>query len=418
MKLPALLLVASLAANAALLFLYCGRGHPTPLPPPTSAAPTLNPQLSAPTDLPAGVPPNTWSALDTPDLRALVTRLRATGFAPHVIRALVEARINSEFDRRFRELEALHPRRAYWQPAPLPFSAGEPQRLEAYRSLANEKKHLLQNLLPGLDPAADARETKMLHRRFGELPAEKLARVKALHDDYTELRGQVTAGFSSITLPEDRSQIELLRRELRTDLAKLLSPAELADYERRASPFVYTQQGTITAMDATEAEFNAIADIHQKFAGEVFSARGSSAEAVLRRETVQAEIAAQLQTALGDTRYADYVRASHREYQRIIALGGNPPVAATVQAFDALNAAAQASARIVGDLTLSPEQQRAALMQLAGTAESQISAALGPAVASRYLKFSNSWLQDLRNGRAFAVTPDGLRTLPITPRKP
>ena len=81
-------------------------------------------------------------------------------------------------------------------------------------------------------------------------------------------------------------------------------------------------------------------------------------------------------------------------------------------------AAAQDSARIVGDLTLSPDQQRAALTQLAGTAENRITAALGPAAASRYLKYANSWLQDLRNGRAFAVAPDGLRTLPRTPRKP
>ena len=82
------------------------------------------------------------------------------------------------------------------------------------------------------------------------------------------------------------------------------------------------------------------------------------------------------------------------------------------------NKAYRKSARIVGDLTLSPDQQRAALTQLASAAESQITAALGPAAASRYLKYANSWLQDLRYGRAFAVTPDGLRTLPRTPRKP
>ena len=423
MKLPALLLVGSLAANAALVFILCRRGDPTPHPAPTTVPPALTSALSAPDSasaLPHGVTPRTWANLDTPDLRQLVTRLRACGFAPHVIRALVEARIETEFARRLRELEARLPARAFWQPDPQPYLADEPRRLEAYRPLVNERKRLLQTLLAGIDPEADAREAKTLQQRYGELPAEKLARVKALPDDAAEISRQTRDECRGVMLPEDRAQLELLRREQRADLAQLLTPAELAEYDRRASPFIYTQQTILTAMDATEAEFLTISGVYQKFAGEVLpSPSGNYAENVLRRDDVQAAIAAQLKTALSEARYADYVRASHPEYRRILFFVGDPPApAAAVQTFGTLNAAAQDSARIVGDLTLSPDQQRAALTQLAGTAENRITAALGPAAASRYLKYANSWLQDLRNGRAFAVAPDGLRTLPRTPRKP
>jgi hypothetical protein len=337
-----------------------------------------------------------------------------------VIRALVEARIETEFARRFRELEARLPARAFWQPDPQPYLADEPRRLEAYRPLVNERKRLLQTLLAGIDPEADAREAKTLQQRYGELTAEKLARVKALHDDYAEISRQTRDEFRDVMLPEDRAQLELLRREQRADLAQLLTPAELVEYDRRDSPFSYAQKGILTFMDATEAEFLAISGVYQKFAGEVLPGPGgNSAENVLRRDDVQAEIAAQLQNALGAARYADYVRASHPEYQRILYfLGDQPAAGAASQTFGALNAAALDSARIVGDLTLSADQQRAALTQLASAAEIQITAALGPAAASRYRRFANSWLQDLRNGRAFAVTPTGLQLLPRGPRKP
>jgi hypothetical protein len=421
MKLPTLLLVGSLTANAALVFVLFRRGDPTPLPAPTTVPPALSSALSASgSALPPGVTPRAWATLDTPDHRQLITRLRACGFAPHVIRALVEARIETEFARRFRELEARLPARAFWQPDPQPYFADEPRRLEAYRPLINERKRLLQTLLAGIDPEADAREVKTLQQRYGELPAEKLARVKALHDDYAEISYQTRDEFRGVMLPEDRAQLELLRREQRADLAQLLTPAELAEYDRRDSPFSYAQKTILTAMDATEAEFLVISGVYQKFAGEVLPGPGgNSAENVLRRDDVQAEIAAQLKTAIGDARYADYVRASHPEYQRILYFLGDPPAAgAASQTFGALNAAALDSARIVGDLTLSADQQRAALTQLASAAEIQITAALGPAAASRYRWFANGWLQDLRNGRAFAVTPTGLQLLPRGPRKP
>ena len=423
MKFPTLLLVGSLTANAALVFVLFRRGDPTPLPAPATVPPALSSALSASgpaSALPPGATPRTWATLDTPDHRQLITRLRACGFAPHVIRALVEARIETEFARRFRELEARLPARAFWQPDPQPYLADEPRRLEAYRPLVNERKRLLQTLLAGIDPEADAREAKTLQQRYGELTAEKLARVKALHDDYAEISRQTRDEFRDVMLPEDRAQLELLRREQRADLAQLLTPAELVEYDRRDSPFSYAQKTILTAMDATEAEFLVISGVYQKFAGEVLPGPGgNSAENVLRRDDVQAEIAAQLQNALGAARYADYVRASHPEYQRIIYFVGDPPAAgAASQTFGALNAAALDSARIVGDLTLSADQQRAALTQLASAAEIQITAALGPAAASRYRWFANGWLQDLRNGRAFAVTPTGLQLLPRGPRKP
>ena len=77
---------------------------------------------------------------------------------------------------------------------------------------------------------------------------------------------------------------------------------------------------------------------------------------------------------------------------------------------DALIEALQSQVIVRGDPALAAA--------VASAAEIQITAALGPAAASRYRWFANGWLQDLRNGRAFAVTPTGLQLRPRGPRKP
>lgn len=418
MKLPALLLAASLAANAALLFLYCGRGHPTPLPPPASiptpVALSLHAHpstLNASTSLPLGLTPRTWSALDTPDLRQLIARLRATGFSPSVIRAIIQARLNNHRTERTLELEASFADGPFWKAEPRYPYTYDPERGAAYRTLHREQAQLRRELLTGLDPAADAAELSDRRRAYGELPPEKLDQLQRLDADYQDLRSQITESFRGVILPEDRAQMELLAREKRADLARILSPAELDEYDRRTSPFLLnTLNRVLTAMDASEAEFRTIAKIQQPYAEAIHSNLSNATPADRdQRITAQQALDAQLKIALGDARYADYVRAKNGEFQQLVQLAVQADLPATTakQTFAFRDTVAQESSRIYAATDLTYDQKRAALTALAQNTRAQLTATLGATAAPAYLKTADRWLSILEKGGSVSFTTTG-----------
>ncbi len=393
MKLPALLLVASLAANAALLFVYVRRGEPTPLPPPASAAPALNPQLSAPTSLPAGVPPNTWSALDTPDLRALVARLRATGFSPRVIRAIIEARVREKYTAYY--LGKLPPPAdtPYWKPS-REFFPGHDQVFPDLVAFWREQTPITEELIASLSPEEAAAHASKLRRDFGDLPREKINRIRQLDEDYYDLRREVLVAADGLKLPEDDAKLDLLEREKKSDLAALLTPVELAAYEFAKTPVPYGLRRAFTVMDATEAEYRSLVPYLKTIAVDQPDA------------ATTALAATQAKAALGEVRYAEFLRASDREFQQLTYLTqqASLPAPTAVQALAARDTAVQESNRIAQDATLTYDQKRAALATLAENTRAQLTATLGPA-APTYLTFAEKWLTGLAGGNTVTFTP-------------
>src|SRR5258707_692709 len=73
-------------------------------------------------------------------------------------------------------------------------------------------------------------------RQFGNLSRQKVDSVQRIEDDYSEMTSAIRAAMAGITLPEDRDKLALLAREKHADLAAVLTPGELADYELRSSP--------------------------------------------------------------------------------------------------------------------------------------------------------------------------------------
>lgn len=394
MKLPALLLVASLAANAALLFVYCGRGGPTPLLAPASAPPTQHPSpAAAASPLPAGVSPHTWSALDTPDLRELVARLRATGFSPRVIRAIIEARVYEKFTAYY--LGKLPPPAdaPYWKPS-REFFPGHDQVFPDLVAFWNQQTPITEELIASLSTEDAAAYAAKLRRDFGDLPREKIARIRQLNEDYYALGREIRVAADGLKLPEDDAKLALLEREKQADLAALLTPAELAAYEFAKTPVPYGLRRAFTVMDATEAEYRSLVPYLKTIAVDQPDA------------ATTALAATQAKAALGEVRYAEFLRASDREFQQLTYLTqqASLPAPTAVQALAARDTAVQESNRIAQDATLTYDQKRAALATLAQNTRAQLTATLGPA-APTYLTFAEKWLTGLAGGNTITFTP-------------
>jgi hypothetical protein len=409
MKLPTLLLTGSLLANAALVATFALQ--PSRVPPAfrdyftfgsagAGSAGAAQRVATSPGQAKAGRA-KLWTLLHTDDLATLVARLRAAGFPPSLIRAIVGYEINARYDAQLRALIEPNPNAPFWKQSNA-LMAGS-KSMEEYSRLQRERSKLMRDLFS--DPSFAGDDVSAGQRRqFGNLSRQKIDLVQRIEDDYAEMGSAIRAAMNGVTLPEDREKLALLTREKHADLAAVLTPDEVADYELRSSPLVGLLSRYLGGFDASEAEFRAVFQAQQTYGNTVAPGGGlptGSMDPQTRQVALQ-QLNAQLQSSLGDARYADYQRETNRDFQQLTRLAQqeNLPPATAIQAFNLRDVVAQESNRILDDTSLDADQKRAALQALAQATRSQTLTLLGPSVGPAYVKIQDSWLTNVERGSA------------------
>jgi hypothetical protein len=260
-------------------------------------------------------------------------------------------------------------------------------------------------------------------RQFGSIPKEKIDLVQRINDDYAEMTSQVRAAMQGITLPEDRDKIALLEREKRADLAAILTPAELEEYEMRSSPLTSRLRNSLSLMDASEAEFRAIFKVQQAFNDRVNPVMSGmiSQQMMEDRREAQKQMNEQLKSVLPAERFSEFMRSSNTDYQQLhrLAQKENSPAETVTRAFSIRDTISAESVRIADDNALTTEQKRAALTALAQKGRTQILSTLGPGAGESYAQVAR-WLTTLERGSGVVFGPDGNampRTI-INPSRP
>jgi hypothetical protein len=245
--------------------------------------------------------------------------------------------------------------------------------------------------------------TAAQRRQFGNLPRQTIDQLQRIEDDYAEMGAAIRSATNGILLAEDREKLELLRRERRADLASVLSPEELGDYEMRSSPMTNTLTRQLASFNATEAEFRAIFQAQQAYSEKVSATAMTASGNYEDRRTAQQQLNERLKTSLGEARYADYIRETDRTYQqlaRLVQRENLPPDTAT-RAFNVRDSVAQESGRIADDPVLTVDQKKVALQALAEHTRNQLLGILGPAAGPTYVKIvDNQWLNMVQRGNA------------------
>ncbi|MEO5958741.1 MAG: hypothetical protein ABIR80_06470, partial [Opitutaceae bacterium] len=200
--------------------------------------------------------PQLWAALRRDDLPSLITRLRAAGFPPNIIRAVVGSLVTERYRARIAELRAPDSNVPYWK-NPSDILSGGNKRQEEISQLYREQSKLQRELFKD-DFFATGDVTTAQQRQFGNLSPNKIDALQRIEDDYTEMFSQVNSSTKGFTLPSDREKFALLARVKQADLAALLTPEELADYTLRSSPITSMLRSRLSAFDPSEAEFRAI----------------------------------------------------------------------------------------------------------------------------------------------------------------
>ena len=360
----------------------------------------------------SGAPVQIWSLLRTSDdLPTLILRLRAAGFPTSVVRSIVAAEIGERFAARRKELTAAQSKTPYWKNPG--FSPFDPKVMTALRALTHEQSDLLKQLL-GPDAVSTNDMTRSSPRsQFGNLPPEKLEQLQNILSDYNEMRSQIYSTTNGLILPEDRAQLALLEKEQRVDLAALLTPQELEEYNLRNSSTAGKLRSQLATFNPTEDEFRAIFKIQQAFDDQFGSTMAMTMEQRRQYMEAQKQLLPQFQAVLTPDRFAAYQQAIDPAYQqinRLVARLDLPPETST-QVVALQKDLQQRAMAVQTARDVTPDERAAQLAALNQEATNKLTQSLGARGFDAYKTYGGSWLQMLQPRPAAGTMNTGSGTI-------
>ena len=172
-----------------------------------------------------------WRALRGEGLGAMPNKMRDAGFPEGVVRAIIRAEVGSLYAARRRAIAEDAIPVPYWSKD---FGRVGADAVRGYESLRKEEDKTVADLLGG-DPTVDDEGDDPLHQRLiSGLSSAQFSSLSAINADYNDLQGQILYA-NGMLLPEDEEKLDYLEKQRQSDLAALLSPSELFEYQLRNS---------------------------------------------------------------------------------------------------------------------------------------------------------------------------------------
>lgn len=409
MRTSLLLLLLSLGANGVLGYVFLRRSATAAARSPDAAVDRADPAIGSRTEdslrpAPAeasspAIDQTLWSRFTDATDADYADRLKAEGLPLPVVRALVQARISARFAARLKALQPSPGRDEYWRGhAYLPDTTLSPQARAARRQIQREISEAVSAALGSDADVATPHELAMRARTYGNLPVEKIEQVEALVRDYAELQAQVRDSAQGVTLPEDRELYRLLERERRTELAALMTPEELLEYDLRNSPSASAVRGLTRYFEPTEEEYRALVQLRLDFDRQ-FGATNLSEEEQARKRAAEVVLAQEVKGLLSPERFAEYELTANNDFRNTAMTLGqfnfDLPVVREVMTLRR-DITARAAA-IESNPAYTTEQRAAELVALYREASSKLTSQLGPkAYESLERNNAGSWLRKLQ----------------------
>jgi hypothetical protein len=405
MKPLTLLLATSLAANAAF-FATKGYRPAVPTSPSATGPGPIAPHAAAPTPTTAApsVPANLFEALKANKTDSIRDFLRAAGLPEATIRSLVASLI---WDRFFLQAKAVYgsrPDQPWWK-AGLDNDQDPAARRERFTESRRLFREAQDTTTRVFGPDAETPFSMLRNNpHLGFLSETKRKNVQEIEQDYEDLTQAVQINMVGFKLPADEEKLKFIADEKRRDLAALLTPQELADYDLRTSPTAEQLRRKVTQFDGSEEEYRKLFAIQKAYDDSHALDAGSRADREKRQED-EKQLREQFKTALGPQRYADYQLSQNYEYQKLVAATQRLalPVETARQVFDLRTTVSSESVCIMDSPDLAAAQKKQALADLAQRTRAQIVSRLGEAVTDVYIKNNAGWLESVGEGHAFTI---------------
>ncbi len=380
-------LCGSLAVNVSLLLVLTVR--PTTRPPMTQPIAAPAREASRQSAAPVAAKPANGSrlgAMTELDFRALAADLRAAGYPDDLVRIVIRDVVADHINARRRALGLDQGRdpREFWKNPVVMNSAGTPDEIAGRRALEREQRDLLRSLF---GPDFDVSEETRLRRGYG-LPTATAEKLNKIFADYREMEEQARDDAKNTT--DIAAKLDLLAKEKRADIERLLTPEQLQEFDLRmgAGTALHNRLGQF---EATEAEFRALYAAQQEF---------NAVNPGLRPRERNAQFEPEVRRVLGEARYGELLAANGNaarqsmEFVEMRAFVMNHNLSPAV-ASEVLRLQAQYGPQLkltAQNPTLTAEQKESTRAELGATARRELLRVLGPNAYEAYDKTKSGWL--------------------------
>jgi hypothetical protein len=343
-----------------------------------------------------------WTAIQSADWKVYVKNLRATGCPEETTRDIIFAEVNKTYAARWRSIDGddgkkywVSKRQGWWGHA----------RQKQFNALEREKKELIEQIL-GVDADAQLRKYLVLNydaaeedvRRLDFLPAnrrEKLNKVmdkddKAIHAVW--LKQEPGGGLP----PAGQHELNVALQQRNKDLAKMLSSAEMEEYDLRNSQQAKDLRRQLYGFEATETEFWVIFTAQKKLQDKFTDLPyNSTDETINQKRAVAAEVTeTEIRGAIGEKRYTEYLRVKTVQYQQLLNFTDEFELSRDIanRACEIIERAGASLKRVHGDTSLSAEQRQARIAAVQAETDQALAQAMGEKGLKYYKQNYGGWL--------------------------
>jgi hypothetical protein len=202
-------------------------------------------------------------------------------------------------------------------------------------------------------------------------------------------------------LDEDQEQLRQIEKQREAELAQVLSPEELEEYQLRNSSTANSMRAQMTGFQPSEEEFRRIFRIQKVFDNEFASAfdvtDDTQAEVKARaQQEAQNALNDEVKKILGDKRFTEYQRAQDPDYRTLVQVADRFELSRDVanRVYGMKQEAERQKVALESNANLSDDQRRSALAAIARETQRSVAEAMGNVFKS-YYKSAGGWIQNL-----------------------
>ncbi len=359
----------------------------------------------------AGRPAN-WGALESTNYAVFIANLRAFGCPEETVRDIILSEVSKLYAKRRTALRAQLSRiemdRFWITDASHATQSGDSLRaglMEQLDELDKEQAALIRELL-GVDFRSEMAkywsEDNEQERRYSFLPVEKQGPLRDVLGKFEVMEQALYERTKGLLLDQDEAQILQIQRQRQAELAKLLTPEELEEYELRHSSTAAGLRSQLTGFQPTEDEFRKVFRLQKTFAenfSEAFDPTDDAQMQIKQRAQQNAQEAVQdeIRNALGEKRFAEYERAQDGDYKTLVQFAERFEIPRDMadKVYGMKQEAEKQQQRLLQNPLLTPEQRQAAMSAIVRETERAVAGTMGDQLFKNYRRVGGQWIDNL-----------------------
>jgi hypothetical protein len=313
-----------------------------------------------------------WSQIESADYRQYIANLRSIGCPEPTIRDILLTDLMKYFAGRRGQLRTRGREFKFWETNDKRIlKAGEEADYhEKMEGLDRELPAVVRELL-GINYEREVNklfiDTQDDAERLKFLDPDKQARIVSLREQYEGLQERIMESAQNGELSAaDFALMETLQQAQKNELAGLLSPEELEEYELRTSRTAERLRDDLVGFEPTEEEFRTLFRAYRELDEKYGSASLDDPAVQARKLEEQRRIEAAVKEELAGSRREDFERAQDPDYRILYRIAQrhelDPDTARAM--FDARRVAETERERLLKETSFLPHQRESALQAL------------------------------------------------------